>query len=143
MRKGISFVGPSLTAAFLASLLVARAAAATDKVTALDIDIVRPTVVSGGVEWKIRVLQKHPMQMSVRHFVPPAFVAGLVGLALLSPWLGAAGWLLGILLAVYLTAIAAATAGVSTSRCCGRTTTTMSARSPMSFSAISPTSASG
>jgi glycosyltransferase involved in cell wall biosynthesis len=31
--------------------------------------------------WKIRVLQKHPRQMSWRHFVPPAFVALLVALA--------------------------------------------------------------
>ena len=31
--------------------------------------------------WKVRVLQKHPRQMSVRHFVPPAFDAAvLVGL---------------------------------------------------------------
>jgi succinoglycan biosynthesis protein ExoA len=36
--------------------------------------------------WKVRVLQKHPRQMSVRHFVPAAFVLALaVGLALL-PW---------------------------------------------------------
>lgn len=28
-------------------------------------------------EWKVRVLQKHPRQMSVRHFVPPAFQAGV------------------------------------------------------------------
>jgi GT2 family glycosyltransferase len=28
-------------------------------------------------QWKVRVLQKHPRQMSWRHFVPPAFVAGL------------------------------------------------------------------
>lgn len=27
--------------------------------------------------WKVRVLQKHPRQMSIRHFVPPAFQAGL------------------------------------------------------------------
>lgn len=32
--------------------------------------------------WKVRVLQKHPRQMSVRHFVPPAFQAFVV-LALL------------------------------------------------------------
>jgi glycosyltransferase involved in cell wall biosynthesis len=32
--------------------------------------------------WKVRVLQKHPAQMSVRHFVPPAFDAAvLAGLA--------------------------------------------------------------
>lgn len=29
--------------------------------------------------YKVRVLQKHPRQMQVRQFVPPAFVAGLVG----------------------------------------------------------------
>jgi hypothetical protein len=29
-------------------------------------------------EWKVRVLQKHPRQMSWRHFVPPAFVAALL-----------------------------------------------------------------
>jgi GT2 family glycosyltransferase len=32
--------------------------------------------------WKVRVLQKHPRQMSIRHFVPPAFQAG-VALSLL------------------------------------------------------------
>jgi glycosyltransferase involved in cell wall biosynthesis len=29
--------------------------------------------------WKIRVLQKHPRQMSLRQFVPPIFVLGLFG----------------------------------------------------------------
>jgi hypothetical protein len=28
-------------------------------------------------QWKVRVLQKHPRQMSWRHFVPPAFVAAI------------------------------------------------------------------
>ena len=28
--------------------------------------------------WKVRVLQKHPMQMSLRQFVPPAFVLALL-----------------------------------------------------------------
>ena len=28
--------------------------------------------------WKVRVLQKHPLQMSLRQFVPPAFVASLM-----------------------------------------------------------------
>ncbi len=31
-------------------------------------------------EWKVRVLQKHPRQMSWRHFVPPVFVAAVGGL---------------------------------------------------------------
>ncbi len=39
--------------------------------------------------WKVRVLQKHPRQMSVRHFVPPLFDFGVAVGALLSP---AAGW---------------------------------------------------
>ena len=38
--------------------------------------------------WKVRVLQKHPHQMSLRQFVPPAFVASLmISLALIS-WQG-------------------------------------------------------
>lgn len=28
--------------------------------------------------WKIRVLQKHPRQMSIRHFIPATFVLGLI-----------------------------------------------------------------
>jgi GT2 family glycosyltransferase len=34
--------------------------------------------------WKVRVLQKHPLQMSPRQFVPPLFVLGLLGSALLA-----------------------------------------------------------
>ncbi len=53
--------------------------------------------------YKVRVLQKHPRQMSPRHFVPLAFVLGLLAggalapispiplAALLGAWLGAAG----------------------------------------------------
>jgi glycosyltransferase involved in cell wall biosynthesis len=33
--------------------------------------------------WKVRVLQKHPLQMSLRQFVPPAFVLALLLSALL------------------------------------------------------------
>jgi succinoglycan biosynthesis protein ExoA len=39
--------------------------------------------------WKVRVLQKHPRQMSPRQFAPPLFVAALIGalvLALASPY---------------------------------------------------------
>lgn len=32
--------------------------------------------------YKVRVLQKHPRQMSWRHFVPPTFVAGLIALSI-------------------------------------------------------------
>lgn len=44
--------------------------------------------------WKVRVLQKHPAQMSLRHFVPPAFQIGILLCAALSPFhwmIGAAG----------------------------------------------------
>ena len=34
--------------------------------------------------WKVRVFQKHPRQMRLRQFVPPAFIAVLLGLGLLS-----------------------------------------------------------
>lgn len=34
--------------------------------------------------WKVRVLQKHPRQMSLRQFVPPAFVLSLIISALLA-----------------------------------------------------------
>lgn len=39
--------------------------------------------------WKVRVLQKHPQQMQVRQFVPPAFTMALLGfgsLSLASPY---------------------------------------------------------
>jgi glycosyltransferase involved in cell wall biosynthesis len=34
--------------------------------------------------WKVRVLQKHPRQMSLRQFAPPAFVLGILGSGLLA-----------------------------------------------------------
>ncbi len=50
--------------------------------------------------WKVRVLQKHPRQMSVRQFVPPAFVGALLVGVLMLPWpLGRL--LLGSLVATY------------------------------------------
>jgi glycosyltransferase involved in cell wall biosynthesis len=35
--------------------------------------------------WKVRVLQKHPRQMSLRQFVPPVFAAAVAGGAVLAP----------------------------------------------------------
>src|SRR5262249_10705881 len=35
--------------------------------------------------WKVRVLQKHPYQMQLRHFVPALFVITLMSSALLAP----------------------------------------------------------
>jgi glycosyltransferase involved in cell wall biosynthesis len=51
--------------------------------------------------WKVRVCQKHPRQMSWRHFVPPAFV--LVMLLLVPSWWLSPRWLshkLGVLTAL-------------------------------------------
>ena len=58
--------------------------------------------------WKVRVFQKHPRQMSLRQFVPPAFVSSFFAalfLTLLFPW----GWfsLVG-LVGLYLCAVFAA-----------------------------------
>ena len=38
--------------------------------------------------WKVRVLQKHPRQMSARQFVPPAFVSAWLALLVAAPLLG-------------------------------------------------------
>lgn len=56
--------------------------------------------------WKVRVCQKHPKQMSARHFVPPAFVLALLGTPPLL-WLAPALGKLGLLaIAAYLGLIA-------------------------------------
>ena len=67
-------------------------------------------------EWKVRILQKHPLQMSWRHFVPPALVVGFGGLLLLSPWWSVAALLLGLLVTLYGTAVIAATIATSRDR---------------------------
>ncbi|GIW39865.1 MAG: succinoglycan biosynthesis protein exoa [Candidatus Binatia bacterium] len=61
--------------------------------------------------WKVRVCQKHPRQMSWRHFVPPALVLALASPALswgVPPlgWLGLGGW------AAYLAALGGMTASI-------------------------------
>jgi hypothetical protein len=64
-------------------------------------------------EWKVRVLQKHPRQMSWRHFVPPIFVAALVVLGVAGLLAPQAGLLLALLVAAYggtILAISAANA---------------------------------
>jgi glycosyltransferase involved in cell wall biosynthesis len=54
--------------------------------------------------WKVRVLQKHPRQMSLRQFVPPIFVASLV-ITLLSAQFTHLGLsLLAVIMFCYLTA---------------------------------------
>ncbi len=52
--------------------------------------------------WKVRVLQKHPRQMSVRHFVPPAFDLMLITALCAAPFYGGMGRLAVAALAGYL-----------------------------------------
>jgi len=52
--------------------------------------------------WKVRVFQKHPRQMSLRHFVPPTFVAAWMTAVVLAPLSAAASLAAAGLWAVYL-----------------------------------------
>ena len=62
--------------------------------------------------WKVRVLQKHPRQMSARQFVPPLFVAILVATAAAAPFVVWARFLCASVVCVYMLANAAATIAV-------------------------------
>lgn len=68
--------------------------------------------------WKVRVLQMHPRQMSLRQFVPFAFVASLITTAVLSLIIPFGIWAFAGLLLTYLIANFAATilAGKTTVR---------------------------
>jgi len=63
--------------------------------------------------WKIRVLQKHPRQMSWRQFVPPAFVLAVLMGLILSPWLPVGRTLLVATLVAYGAALTTAAALVA------------------------------
>jgi len=63
--------------------------------------------------WKVRVLQKHPRQMSPRQFVPPLFVLSLVVTGLLTPWSEAARWCCAAIIGAYALALTAATVSVA------------------------------
>ena len=52
--------------------------------------------------WKVRVLQKHPRQMSLRQFVPPLFVAVLFGAAVAAPFATGGRILLASVLTAYV-----------------------------------------
>lgn len=67
-------------------------------------------------QWKVRVLQKHPRQMSWRHFVPPAFVAGLTALGLAAPRLPLAAVALQAIGGLYLGLVLVAAAWESRRR---------------------------
>jgi len=63
--------------------------------------------------WKIRVLQKHPRQMSARQFVPPAFVAVLVVTAIAGLFSAVSAVLFAIVASAYAVAVALAAAVVA------------------------------
>jgi glycosyltransferase involved in cell wall biosynthesis len=52
--------------------------------------------------WKVRVMQLHPAQMSIRQFVPFTFVLTLLALAIISIVLPIGFWALTAVLAIYL-----------------------------------------
>ncbi len=59
--------------------------------------------------WKVRVLQLHPKQMSLRQFVPLAFVVGIIFLTLLSLFSQLGRWTLVAVVSLYLSANLVAT----------------------------------
>lgn len=59
--------------------------------------------------WKIRVLQLHPKQMSLRQFVPVAFVSTIIFFSFLSIFLAVGKWALLVILGLYFLASFAAT----------------------------------
>jgi len=60
--------------------------------------------------WKIRVMQKHPLQMRPRQFAPPLFAVALVLSILLAPFFSFAMWGAGIVIGSYVLANIAASA---------------------------------
>ena len=63
--------------------------------------------------WKVRVLQKHPAQMSPRHFVPPAFLLSLIVSLAMTPWARGTGALFLAIAATYGAALMAAAGSVA------------------------------
>ena len=59
--------------------------------------------------WKVRVMQKNPRQMSLRHFVPAAFVLTLACLALSAPFSMLGRWAVTAVAALYAASNIAAT----------------------------------
>jgi glycosyltransferase involved in cell wall biosynthesis len=51
--------------------------------------------------WKVRVMQKHPLQMRARQFVPPLFVASLIATAVAAPFSMVARLLFAGIIAAY------------------------------------------
>jgi succinoglycan biosynthesis protein ExoA len=66
--------------------------------------------------WKVRVMQKHPAQMRLRQFAPPAFVATLLMTLAGAPVFHEARILGGIILASYILCLAGATVLLASGR---------------------------
>lgn len=64
--------------------------------------------------WKVRVMQKHPRQMSLRQFIPPAFVSGMIGLSGLALFFAPGRTLLALIIGAYASANLAASALTAT-----------------------------
>jgi succinoglycan biosynthesis protein ExoA len=60
--------------------------------------------------WKVRVLQKHPLQMMARQFIPPAFVLSLLTCGVVGIFWKPAAWLFLLIAGAYLLANLAASA---------------------------------
>lgn len=65
--------------------------------------------------WKVRVLQKHPRQMSLRQFIPPAFVASLLFSLGLTAFTSLGWWIFAGIIGCYLTVNLLASARISLS----------------------------
>ncbi|MDZ7372431.1 MAG: glycosyltransferase family 2 protein [candidate division KSB1 bacterium] len=52
-------------------------------------------------QFKVEVLRRHPRQMQLRQFLPPAFVAGVIAGVVLSPMWAPARWITGLALTCY------------------------------------------
>ena len=63
--------------------------------------------------YKVRVLQKHPRQMSLRQFVPPVFVLSLLGSIIVSLFNRWGVWLLALTAGSYLLANLAASVNIA------------------------------
>lgn len=59
--------------------------------------------------WKVRVMQKHPKQMSLRHFVPAAFVAILGAALIAAPFVMIGDYIFVAVTGAYIAATALAT----------------------------------
>jgi GT2 family glycosyltransferase len=81
--------------------------------------------------WKVRVAQKHPLQMKLRHFIPAAFVLCVLGSALLAPFHPAAFIAFGMVVTLYAAANLAATL-----RVCRTTTWKNLPRLPLIFAVL-------